>query len=78
MRYRANIGDDRVNHLIGQCMRNKEEAKRLYDILVSKNQRKVGLITGSIHLSKEEHAEFVARYSAEIEPTIWDSSFRKH
>ncbi|NIQ09824.1 MAG: hypothetical protein GWO08_01340 [Gammaproteobacteria bacterium] len=77
MRYRANIGDDRVNHLIGQCLRSKANAEWIYDLLVSKNLRKVDLITGSVHLSPEEHAEFVARFSAEVEPTIWESSFRK-
>jgi hypothetical protein len=73
-----NIGDDSVNHLIGQCLRNKADAERIYDILVSRNLRKVDLITGSIHLSPEEHADFVARFSAEVEPTLWESSFRKH
>ena len=78
MRYRANIGDDRVNHLIGQCLRSENDAKRLYDILVSKNHRKVDLITGSIHLNDAEHAEFVARFSTEVGPAMWSSSFRKH
>ncbi len=78
MRYRMNISDDSVNHLIGQCLRNKADAERIYDILVSRNLRKVDLITGSIHLSPEEHADFVARFSAEVEPTLWESSFRKH
>ena len=78
MRYRVNIGDDAVNHLIGQCLRSKQEAEKLYDLLVSKNLRKVDLITGSVHLTPEQHAEFVARYSAEVEPTLWQSSFLKH
>ncbi len=78
MRYRMDIGDDSVSHLIGQCLRSKTDAERIYDILVSRDLRKVDLITGSVHLTPEEHAEFVARYSAEVEPTIWESSFRKH
>ncbi len=79
MRYRANIGEDRVSHLIGQCLRNKSDAEWIYDLLISRNLRKVDLITGSVlHLSQEEHAEFVARFSAEVEPTLWESSFRKH
>lgn len=78
MRYRMNIGDDNVSHLIGQCLRSKQEAKKLYDQLVSRNLRKVDLITGSVELSPAEHAEFVARFSAEVEPTLWESSFRKH
>ena len=78
MRYRMNIGEDAVSHLIGRCLRNKAEAERFYDILISKNQNKIDLITGSVHLTPEQHAEFVARFSAEIEPTLWESSFRKH
>lgn len=78
MRYRMNIGGDGVDHLIGQCLRSKVDAERLYDVLISRNLRKVDLITGSVHLSPEEHAEFVARFSAEVEPTLWESSFRKH
>lgn len=78
MRYRMDIGDDSVNHLIGQCLRSKADAKRIYDILVSGQQRTIDLITGSVHLTPAEHAEFVTRFSAEVEPTIWESSFRKH
>lgn len=78
MRYRMDIGKDSVNHLIGQCLRSKAEAERIYDILISRKHTKIDLITGSIHLSPEEHSEFVARFSAEVEPTIWESSFRKH
>jgi hypothetical protein len=78
MRYRINLGEDRVSHLIGQCLRSRQDAERIYDLLVSRNLRKVDLITGSVHLTPEEHAEFVARYSAEVEPTLWESSFRKH
>jgi hypothetical protein len=70
------IGDDSVNHLIGQCLRSKADAEWLYDMLVSKNLRKIDLITGSVHLSPAEHTEFIARFSAEVEPTIWESSLR--
>ena len=76
MRYRRCIGDDTVSHLIGECMRSKEDAERVYELLVSRNLRKIDLITGTIRLSPSEHAEFVARYSAEINPTIWESSLR--
>lgn len=77
MRYRLNLGDEKVSHLIGLCLRSKQEAERIYDLLVSQDLRKVDLITGSVHLSPEEHADFVARYSAEVEPTLWESAFRK-
>lgn len=78
MRYRMNIGDDHVSHLIGQCLRSKAEAERMYRVLVAGRARQIDLITGSVRLTETEHAEFVARFSAEVEPTIWTSSFRKH
>lgn len=78
MRNRVDIGEDKVSYLIGQCLRSQAEAKRMYDVLISRNLSKIGLFTGSIDLSPEEHAEFVSRFSAEIEPTIWETSFRKH
>lgn len=78
MRYHTNFGDDRVNQLIGQCLRNKKDAEEIYDILVSGNSRRIDLITGSVHLTPQEHTEFIVRFSSEVEPTIWESSFRKH
>ena len=78
MRYHTNPGDDSVNQLIGQCLRNKKDAKSIYEILVSGNSRRIDLITGSVHLTPQEHAEFIVRFSSEVEPTIWESSFRKH
>ncbi|MDH3453656.1 MAG: hypothetical protein OEL80_00810 [Desulfuromonadales bacterium] len=78
MRYHADLGEDRVNYLIGQCLRSKAEAERMFDILIAKNLRKIALFVGSVDLTSEEHAEFVQRFSAEVEPTIWESSFRKH
>lgn len=78
MRYRMAFGDDNVNRLIGQCLRSKEDAEWIYDVLISRKHTKIDLITGSVHLTPEEHTEFVARFSSEVEPTIWESSFRKH
>jgi len=78
MRYRMNTAADKVSHLIGCCLRDKAEAERMYRVIISGQTRKIDLITGSILLTPEEHAEFVARFSAEVEPTIWTSSFLKH
>jgi len=78
MRYHTSPLEDKVSYLIGQCLRDKKEAKRMFDDLIAKDKRKIGMFTGSIDLSREEHAEFVRRFSAEIEPTLWESSFRKH
>lgn len=78
MRYRTEKREDRVSHLIGECLRSKADAERIYDILVSRKLDKIDLITGSVHLTPEERSEFIARFSSEVEPTIWESSFRKH
>ena len=78
MRYRIDKSEDSVSHLIGLCLRNKTEAERIYDIFVTKNLGKIDLITGSIHLTQKEREEFIVRFSSEVEPTIWESSFRKH
>ncbi|MDH3997725.1 MAG: hypothetical protein OET90_02695 [Desulfuromonadales bacterium] len=78
MRYHTDMNTDRVSHLIGQCLRNKADAEKIYDSLVARNRRHIDLITGSVHLSAEEHAEFITRFSSEVEPTMWQSSFRKH
>ena len=78
MRFHTDFGDDNVNYLIGQCLRSKKDAKSIYDTLVAGNSRNIDLITGSVHLTPLEHAEFIVRFSGEVEPTIWESSFRKH
>lgn len=78
MRYRMDKSEDRVSHLIGECLRSKKDAEWIYDILVSRNLGKIDLITGTVHLTQEERDEFAARFSSEVEPTIWESSFRKH
>ena len=78
MRYRMDINVDSVDHLIGKCLYNKTEAEWMFDILVTRNLREINLITGNLRLTQEEHADFVDRFSAEVEPTIWESSFRNH
>lgn len=78
MRYHTNFSDDHVNYLIGRCLSSKKDAQSIYNTLISGNARDIDLITGSVHLTPQEHAEFVVRFSGEVEPTIWESSFRKH
>lgn len=78
MRYHMTDDGDTVSRLIGQCRRNKAEAQRMFETLIRQNRRSVELFTGTVDLSPAEHDEFVARFSAEVEPTLWESSFRKH
>lgn len=75
MRYRQ-FTDDNVSHLIGQCLRNKSDAERMYEQLICREAHKIDLITGSVHLTPAERQDFIARFSAEVEPTLWESSLR--
>lgn len=68
---------DRVSHLIGYCHTGRNQAERLFDTLIAHMGYDVDLPEGTIHLSQEEHDEFVARYSAEVEPTLWESKSGK-
>lgn len=78
MRYRMTTDGDTVNHLIGRCLSNKADAVRMFDTLIKRNGRQIELFTGTVDLTQAEHDDFVARFSAEVEPTLWESSFRKH
>ena len=78
MRYRQFNVEDTVSHLIGRCLSNKMDAERMYEQIICQGARKIDLITGSIHLSPAERQEFISRFSAEVEPTLWESALRKH
>ena len=78
MRYRQFTDEDNVTHLIGQCLKNKADAERMYEQIICRDAHKIDLITGTVHLSQEEHTEFISRFSAEVEPTLWESALRKH
>jgi hypothetical protein len=69
--------EDIVTRLIGYCHQDKAGAKQLFDALIAHEGRDIELPAGHVHLSKMEHDEFVARFSAEVEPTLWRSAMRK-
>mgnify|MGYP001277187615 CR=1 FL=1 len=78
MRYHMRLDGDHVDHLIARCLRSKDEARRIFEALAKTKQRHVDLFTGRIRLSDTEYSEFMTRFSSEVEPTVWESSFRKH
>ncbi len=69
--------EDRVTPLIRRCLQSREEAERLLSTLITENRREVELPEGTIRLNEAEHGEFVTRFSAEVEPTIWTSKRAK-
>jgi hypothetical protein len=64
---------DIVSRLIGHCLQDPENARKLFDEVIGHKAREVDLPEGRVHLSEEQAGEFVERYSAEVEPTLWES-----
>jgi hypothetical protein len=69
---------DTVSRIIGHCLQDPENARKLFDTVIAHRERDVDLPEGRIHLTEEEAGEFVERYSAEVEPTLWESKRRKY
>ncbi len=68
---------DVVTGLIKRCLQNHDEAKRLFQTLVTENRRQIDLPQEKLQLTQKQHDEFVARYSSEVGPTIWESKRAK-
>ncbi|PLX92126.1 MAG: hypothetical protein C0621_10260 [Desulfuromonas sp.] len=69
---------DTVTRLVRYCHQGEEFAQRLFDEVISQGMLDIKMPEGMMHLSQEEHDEFVARFSAEVGPTLWISKRRKH
>jgi hypothetical protein len=69
---------DVVSHLLGYCLQSRENAEELFETVVSRRSRTVQLFGETVELTEEERGEFVERFSAEIEPTLWESKRLKH
>ncbi len=69
---------DVVSHLMGYCLQSRENAEELFDALIARKERDVVIEEERIELSEQERGEFVERFSAEIEPTLWESKRLKH
>jgi len=73
-----NSSDDKVTRLIRHCHDNRMHAENLFQRLITEKGMSIDLPEGRMTLSPEEHDEFVARYSAEVGPTIWESKRLKN
>lgn len=68
---------DVVTGLIKRCLDDRDEAQRLFKELITDNRREIELPDGKLQLTQKQHDEFVARYSSEVGPTIWESKRAK-
>lgn len=73
-----NPREDKVTRLIRHCHGNRSQAENLFQHLIAEKGMSIDLPEGRMTLSPEEHDEFVARFSAEVEPTIWESKRLKN
>jgi hypothetical protein len=70
--------DDKVTALIKHCHGSRDNAEDLFQHLIAEKALSVDLPEETVSLTQEEHDEFVERYSAEVEPTIWESKRLKN
>lgn len=70
--------NDVVSRLVGYCMEGREKAEEMFDTLISGRKRRLSLAGEELELTEEEFSEFVERFSAEVEPTLWESKRRKN
>lgn len=68
---------DLVTGLIRHCLENSEERETLFNTLIADQLHSVELHGETFRLSDEQFDEFVRRFSAEVEPTLWESKRRK-
>ncbi len=65
--------DDKVTRLIRYCFGSKQQAETVFEHLITQKSLRFNLPEGEMVLTPEEHDEFVERFSAEVEPTMWES-----
>ncbi|BCA81027.1 hypothetical protein [Desulfuromonas sp. AOP6] len=63
---------DVVSHILKFC-RDHEFAKKVFQQIIVEKNKHVQLPDGEVQLTDEEMTEFVERFSAEIEPTLYTS-----
>ncbi|PLX99939.1 MAG: hypothetical protein C0624_12965 [Desulfuromonas sp.] len=73
-----NQQDDKVTRLIRYCHGDRQQAEAVFNHLITRKSMSFELPEGEMVLSPEEHDEFVERFSAEVEPTIWESKRLKN
>jgi len=68
---------DPVTQVIKACHRGEEVANRIYHLIAEQHQRRLILEDDAVELDEQQVGEFVARFSAEVEPEYWHSKRRK-
>lgn len=70
---------DPVSLIIKDCHQSEDSAQRIYHLLAEERQHDFTLEDGTtLHLSDQQLGEFAERFSAEVEPTFWESKRLKH
>ncbi len=69
---------DIVTRIIKECHTGKEAAEKIFQAIASDKTRSLQLSDGPVNITDEDAGEFVQRYSAEVEPTLWESKRRKN
>ncbi len=69
---------DTVTRIIKECHTGKEAAEKIFQAIAIEKSRSLQLSDGPINISEEDAGEFVQRYSAEVETTLWESKRRKN
>lgn len=70
--------EDVVSRLVGYCLQSREKAEEMFKKLIDGRERRLSLAGEEVELTEEEFGEFVERFSAEVEPTLWESKRRKN
>lgn len=70
---------DPVSLIIKACHKSESDAEKIYHHLAEEHNHDFTLANGTtLHLSDDQIGEFARRYSAEVEPTYWQSKRLKH
>lgn len=64
---------DPVTQVIKACHQGEEIANRIYHLIAEEHQRRIILTDDAVELDEQQAGEFVARFSAEVEPEYWRS-----
>jgi len=70
--------NDVVTRIIKECHAGKETAKEIFREIAAGKKRTLDLAGGKVEINDKEAGEFVRRFSAEVEPTFWESKRRKN
>lgn len=72
------VENDIVTKIIKACHTDKATAETLFKAIANQKERTLTLSDLKITITEEEAGEFVQRFSAEVEPTLWESKRLKN